>query len=83
MMMWMWIFAIVISLGGELNAEIEHQTAEGFNGGLRKAARRARRGDGRHNRVGALVLSAAVSPNQKEGRLLNDGTLRPKLASRP
>jgi membrane protein len=27
MMMWMWISAIVILLGGELNAEIEHQTA--------------------------------------------------------
>jgi membrane protein len=28
MMMWMWISAIVILLGGELNAEIEHQTAK-------------------------------------------------------
>jgi membrane protein len=27
MMMWMWISAIVILLGGELNAEIEHQTS--------------------------------------------------------
>jgi membrane protein len=27
MMMWMWLSAIVILLGGELNAEIEHQTA--------------------------------------------------------
>jgi membrane protein len=27
MMMWMWISAVVILLGGELNAEIEHQTA--------------------------------------------------------
>ena len=27
MMMWMWISAIVILLGGEVNAEIEHQTA--------------------------------------------------------
>jgi membrane protein len=27
MMMWMWISGIVILLGGELNAEIEHQTA--------------------------------------------------------
>ena len=26
MMMWMWISAIVILLGGELDAEIEHQT---------------------------------------------------------
>ena len=27
MMMWMWISAIVILLGGELNAEIERETA--------------------------------------------------------
>ena len=27
-MMWMWISAIVILLGAELNAEIEHQTAK-------------------------------------------------------
>jgi membrane protein len=27
MMMWMWISAIVIFLGGELNAEIKYQTA--------------------------------------------------------
>ena len=26
MMMWMWISAIVILLGAQLNAEIEHQT---------------------------------------------------------
>jgi membrane protein len=26
-MMWMWMSAIVILLGGELNSEIEHQTA--------------------------------------------------------
>jgi membrane protein len=28
MMMWMWISMIVILLGAELNAEIEHQTAK-------------------------------------------------------
>jgi membrane protein len=28
LMMWMWISAIVILLGAELNAEIEHQTAK-------------------------------------------------------
>ena len=28
MMMWMWISAIVILLGGQLNAEIEHQTVK-------------------------------------------------------
>ena len=28
LMMWMWMSTIVILLGAELNAEIEHQTAE-------------------------------------------------------
>ncbi len=55
MMMWMWISAIVILLGGELNAEIEHQTAKDSTGGLGKADRRARRGDGRYDRGGALA----------------------------
>jgi membrane protein len=27
-MMWMWMSTIVILLGAELNAEVEHQTAE-------------------------------------------------------
>ena len=36
MMMWMWISAIVILLGAELNSEIEHQTAEDFTVGYRK-----------------------------------------------
>ncbi len=36
MMMWMWISAIVILLGGELNAEIEHQTANDFTVGSEK-----------------------------------------------
>ena len=36
MMMWMWISAIVILLGGELNAEIEHQTARDLTVGSEK-----------------------------------------------
>ena len=36
MMMWMWISAIVILLGGELNAEIEHQTARDSTVGTAK-----------------------------------------------
>jgi membrane protein len=36
MMMWMWISAIVILLGGELNAEIEHQTAKDSTVGSEK-----------------------------------------------
>jgi membrane protein len=36
MMMWMWISAIVILLGGELNAEIEHQTVKDSTVGSEK-----------------------------------------------
>jgi membrane protein len=36
MMMWMWISAIMILLGGELNAEIEHQTAKDSTVGSEK-----------------------------------------------
>jgi membrane protein len=36
MMMWMWISAIVILLGAELNAEIEHQTAHDSTVGSEK-----------------------------------------------
>jgi membrane protein len=36
MMMWMWISAVVILLGGELNAEIEHQTAHDSTVGVDK-----------------------------------------------
>jgi membrane protein len=36
MMMWMWISAIVILLGAELNAEIEHQTARDSTVGVEK-----------------------------------------------
>ena len=57
MMMWMWISAIVILLGGELNAEIEHQTAKDFNRRRRKAAWTAWRRDGRHHRGGEGALA--------------------------
>jgi membrane protein len=36
MMMWMWVSAIVILFGAELNSEIEHQTAEDSTVGYRK-----------------------------------------------
>jgi membrane protein len=36
LMMWMWMSTIVILLGAELNAEIEHQTAEDSTEGGRK-----------------------------------------------
>jgi membrane protein len=52
MMMWMWISAIVILLGGELNAEIEHQTAHDSTVGSEKPL-------GRRGAVMADTIGAA------------------------
>jgi membrane protein len=54
MMMWMWISAIVILLGGELNAEIEHQTAHDSTVGAEKPL-------GRRGAVMADTVGAARS----------------------
>ena len=54
MMMWMWISAIVILLGAELNAEIEHQTARDSTVGLEKPL-------GRRGAVMADTVGAARS----------------------
>src|ERR1700722_20295561 len=51
MMMWMWISAIVILLGAELNAEIEHQTAKDSTVGTEKPL--GERGAGRADPIGA------------------------------
>jgi membrane protein len=54
MMMWMWISAIVILLGAELNAEIEHQTAHDSTVGSEKPL-------GRRGAVMADTVGAARS----------------------
>jgi membrane protein len=54
MMMWMWISAIVILLGAELNAEIEHQTAHDSTVGAEKPL-------GRRGAVMADTVGAARS----------------------
>jgi membrane protein len=54
MMMWMWISAIVILLGAQLNAEIEHQTARDSTIGCEKAL-------GRRGAVMADTVGAARS----------------------
>ena len=54
MMMWMWISAIVILLGGELNAEIEHQTARDPTVGSEKPL-------GQRGAVAADTIGAARS----------------------
>ena len=35
-MVWLWISAVIVLLGGELNAEMEHQTARDTTRGLSK-----------------------------------------------
>jgi membrane protein len=54
MMMWMWISAIVILLGAQLNAEIEHQTARDSTVGVEKPL-------GRRGAVVADTVGAARS----------------------
>jgi len=54
MMMWMWISAIVILVGAELNAEIEHQTARDSTVGVEKPL-------GRRGAVMADTVGAARS----------------------
>jgi membrane protein len=54
MMMWMWMSAVVILLGGELNAEIEHQTARDSTVGVEKPL-------GRRGAVMADTVGAARS----------------------
>jgi membrane protein len=36
LMMWMWLSTIVVLVGGELNSEIEHQTARDSTVGIEK-----------------------------------------------
>ena len=46
-MVWMWLSTIIILMGGEINAEMEHQTAKDTTEGHRKSlgARGARMAD--------------------------------------
>jgi Virulence factor BrkB len=52
MMMWMWISMIVILLGAQLNAEIEHQTSQDSTVGPDKPL--GRRGAVKANTIGAV-----------------------------
>ncbi len=58
MMMWMWISAIVILLGGELNAEIEHQTVKDSTVGSEKPL--GERGAVMADTIGARALEIAA-----------------------
>jgi len=55
LMIWLWISTIIVLLGAELNAEIEHQTARDSTIGAEKPLRRAWCGHGRYCRSEANV----------------------------
>lgn len=59
LMMWMWMSAIIVLCGAELNSEIEHQTARDTTVGLPKPM-------GRRDAVMADTLGAAVPGVSKE-----------------
>ena len=50
LMMWMWMSAIIVLCGAELNSEIEHQTVRRYHRRAAKAAGRPRRRHGRYGR---------------------------------
>ena len=49
-MTWIWISGIVVLVGAEINAEMEHQTAKDYDGGSGSADGATRCDDGRHHR---------------------------------
>ena len=50
LLLWMWLTAVIVMLGAEINAEIEHQTALDTTIGGDQPHRAARRGESRHAR---------------------------------
>ena len=63
-MTWIWLSTIVVLLGGEINAELEHQTAKDTTEGAEAAARHARRQDGRHGRRRCLKSTWTPAVNR-------------------
>ena len=66
-MTWIWLSAIVVLLGAEINAETEHQTAHDTTDGP-PADGRARRHDGRHDRRGEGMTSGVDDSHHREHR---------------
>ena len=63
-MTWIWLSTIVVLVGAELNAEIEHQTAVDSTVAAPKPLGDAGRAHGRHRRRGEIVIrgSGASTP---------------------
>jgi membrane protein len=75
MMMWMWISAIVILFGAELNAEIEHQTAVDSTIGGKKPL--GRRGAAMADTVGRSLSSSEPPATRKRGRRRRQSGTKP------
>ena len=63
-MVWIWLSVVVILIGAELNAEMEHQTARDTTAGGRETSRHARCSHGRTASVQLKARSVASPPNQ-------------------
>jgi hypothetical protein len=65
-MTWIWLSTIVILIGAELNAEMEHQTLRDTTTGVPKPHGCARSKDGRYGRRGARLASLWRSSDPAE-----------------
>ena len=67
-MVWLWISVVVVLLGAELNAQMEHQTARDTTEGAGQASRIAGCNDGRPRRSSqsSSTVSSAVGPHTGE-----------------
>ena len=77
------LIAIVILLGAELNAEIEHQTARDSTVGSEKPLGRAGRGDGRHNRCGKELVDHLRSKKNPAEAGLRSAAITESNKARP
>ena len=75
LMMWMWMSAIIVLCGAELNSEIEHQTARDIDGRAAEAARRPRRRDGGHGGTGGSGLIAKNTSSSESTLMLSSRRL--------
>ncbi|MFL6822681.1 MAG: YihY/virulence factor BrkB family protein [Xanthobacteraceae bacterium] len=60
-MFWLWLSIIVVLIGGELNAETEHQTVHDTTTGAPRPLGRARCDDGGHGRSGAGLIATTFA----------------------
>ena len=64
-MVWLWISAVIVLLGGEVNAEMEHQTARDTTEGKPKPLRFKGSDDGRSRRQSATVNDRILASKRR------------------